>query len=194
MPYGPHEPPEASIGGHVDSDIRKQHAHERPEEDDEEADPARGPEQIDKETEAVGDIGIEGGGVFGDEMAEDGALPETDEGAVDPMVVVGDGVDESAESEPKANCDEVVHGSCPERRGVSRALGERQRLRPRPGRGPFPPPSWLSIFPRARSHCSRITRDSRGHRGDSESLYWRPMAHGPTSGTYASYSLGVRAS
>ena len=33
-------------------------------------------------------------------MAEDGALPETDEGAVDSMVVVGDGVDESAEPEP----------------------------------------------------------------------------------------------
>ena len=56
-------------------------------------------------------------------MVEDRALPETDERAVDPMIVVGDVVDESAQPEPKADGDDVVHLSCPERCWSWRAVG-----------------------------------------------------------------------
>ena len=38
-----HEPPETSIRGHVNPDVGEQYAHERPEDDDEETNPAGGP-------------------------------------------------------------------------------------------------------------------------------------------------------
>ena len=44
-------------------------------------------------------------------MTKDGALPQTDEGAVDSMIVVCDDVDECAQPESYADGEDVVHWS-----------------------------------------------------------------------------------
>lgn len=82
MPHEAHETAEAAVGVEVDKDIGEEHAHEGPEDCDEETHPARRPEQINEETESIGDVGVDRGGILGDEVSEDGALPKADERAV----------------------------------------------------------------------------------------------------------------
>ena len=48
-------------------------------------------------------------------MSKDRALPKTDKGAVDAVIMMGEGVDESAQPKPYADGEEAVHGSCPTR-------------------------------------------------------------------------------
>ena len=89
-------------------------------------------------------------------MTQDGTFPETNERAVDAMIMMGNSVDECAQPETYANGDEVVHWSCPTVLAageVREETGERARTRPatstRLPRVVSSVPTQRSTFPRS---------------------------------------------
>jgi hypothetical protein len=80
------------------ADIRKDHADAGPQDDDDDPGDIGGDHEIDSESKTEADVRVIRSRPFFEEMEEDEALPETEQTAVDPDVVLAHDVEEDAET------------------------------------------------------------------------------------------------
>jgi hypothetical protein len=89
--------------------VGQNHAHPRPDDNQDEPEDAFCNQKVDKKPDDVRNVGIKRLGHLLQEMKGDDTLPEANEGASEAEVMVGDRVDDEAEAKAKGDSEEVVH-------------------------------------------------------------------------------------